>query len=205
MNIIIKMIPVILVSGCVHPHPPKIPFNSDEVSWAKKSGNATIKGCVSIGQYTKYHSPALLPGNYLDMNNRVPVESSYEEIPISNFTVDMLPESHYMHSLYIEMKNYLPYLNHYTTINDPRWVDDAVLPYIPHISCPESGQDNCPSVGHFTFPNLPEGKWYIVVGYNATKVRKVYYIDTQKITTAAGQTVPFVSWLGPFSKKACTP
>ncbi|WEQ54262.1 hypothetical protein LV564_00805 (plasmid) [Komagataeibacter nataicola] len=203
MNIFIKIIPILFISGCVHPHSPKIPFNSDEVSWAKKSGNATIKGCVSSGNYMKYHSAALLPGNYLDMNNRVPIESSYVESPEKNFTIDMLPKSDYMHDLSKKMYNYL-FLNSYYTLNDPRWVDPAVLPYIPHISCPDAGQAICPSIGHFVFPNLPAGNWYIVTGYNATPGQYFDYVDVQEITTIAGQTVPFIAWTG-VKHTPCTP
>lgn len=81
-NISVKRIfftffPTLLLTGCVHPAPPKIPFNSAEVAWAQKPGHATIKGCVSGAEFTKYHSYQEPDGNY----DSYPIESSFRETP----------------------------------------------------------------------------------------------------------------------------
>ncbi|AHI27242.1 hypothetical protein LU298_00255 [Komagataeibacter intermedius] len=190
----------LLLFGCVQPTPPKIPLNINEVSWAKKKGSASIKGCVSGGYFEKYHNYQVPNGTY----DSYPIESSYHDNPSRNFTIDLLPENDYMYNLSEKMKHY--YLLHsYHTLNDPRWVESSVMPFIPHISCPADGPNTCPSRGHFNFNNLPAGNWYIVAGYNATKEDNAVAVTVQKITTIDGQTVPFVSWFGVLNKNQCTP
>ena len=192
--------PLLLLTGCVHPAPPKIPFNSVEVAWAQRPGRATIKGCVSGGEFTKYYTYQVPDGNY----DSYPIESSYRENPSRNFTIDLLPESDYMWILEQKMEQYY-LLNSYHTLNDSRWVEPSVISFIPHISCPADGPDICTSRGHFIFNNLPAGNWYIVAGYNATKEDNAVAVTVQKITTIEGQTVPYVSWVGARSIKKCSP
>lgn len=205
-NISVKRIfftffPMLLLSGCVHPTPPKIPFNSAEVAWAQKPGHATIKGCVSGAEFTKYYSYQLPDGNY----DSYPIESSFRENPQQNFTIDLLPESAYMHDLAKKMEIYSIRVNNYKNLNDRRWVDPSVFSFIPHFSCPAAGPSLCPSVGHFVFSNLPAGNWYIVVAYNDTPKQRGQIALMQKITTIEGQTVPYVSWFGARSIKKCSP
>ncbi|MCI1242918.1 MAG: hypothetical protein LKI99_03230 [Acetobacter fabarum] len=205
-NISVKRIfftffPMLLLSGCVHPTPPKIPFNSAEVAWAQKPGNATIKGCVSGAEFTKYYSYQVPDGNY----DSYPIESSFRETPQKNFTIDLLPESEYMHILAKKMEVYNLRVNDYKNVNDPRWVVPSVLPFIPHFTCPMAGPSLCPSVAHFVFSNLPAGNWYIVAAYNSTPEARGNAINVQKITTVEGKTVSYVSWEGARSIKKCSP
>lgn len=200
-RIFFALFSMLLLSGCVHPAPPKIPFNSNEVAWAKKPGHATIKGCVSGGEFTKYRYYQIFEG----VTESSPIESSFKEVPQQNFTIDLLPESAYMHVLADKMGVYSIRLNDYKNVNDSRWVDPSVLPFIPHLSCPAAGPSICPSVGHFVFSNLPAGNWYIVVAYNDTPKQRGQIALMQKITTIEGQTVPYVSWFGVRSIKKCSP
>lgn len=200
-RIFFTLLPMLLLSGCVHPAPPKIPFNSAEVAWAQKPGHATIKGCVSGAEFTKYYSYQVPDGNY----DSYPIESSFKENPQQNFTIDLLPESEYMQELAKKMEIYSIRLNDYKNLNDHRWVNPSVLSFIPHFSCPDAGSSLCPSVGHFVFSNLPAGNWYIVVAYNDTPKQRGQIALMQKITTIEGQTVPYVSWFGARSIKKCSP
>ncbi|GBR13634.1 hypothetical protein LV564_18360 (plasmid) [Komagataeibacter nataicola] len=186
--------------GCVSPEPPRIPFNSDEVSWARKIGNSTIKGCVSGAEFTKYNTYKIPDGYYTSY----PDIGSSVEHPQRSFTIDLLPESEYMHKLSKKMYIYSLRLHSYKNINDPRWVDSSIINFIPHFSCPDAGAAICTSAGHFIFSNLPAGTWYIVTGYNSTPEQRGHIALVQKIKTIEGQTVPFVSWVGALDK-TCKP
>lgn len=193
--------PLLLLTGCVHPAPPKIPFNSVEVAWAQKPGRATIKGCVSGGEFTKYYTYQVPDGNY----DSYPIESSFRETPQKNFTIDILPESEYMRILANKMEVYSLRLSDYKNVNDPRWVDPTVLSFIPHFTCPMAGHSFCPSIAHFVFSNLPAGNWYIVTAYNSTPEARGHAVTVKKITTVEGKAVPYVSWVGARSIKKCAP
>ncbi|MBV1831300.1 hypothetical protein HNW77_10505 [Komagataeibacter sp. AV436] len=184
-----------LLGGCIHPHPPALPFNSNEVAWAQKPGHAAIRGCVSGAIFTRQTTTALTLGNntVYTFNG---IDSSIMQIPRVHFTVELLPESEYMHALAKKMEFYSHRLTGPTVVNDPRWVDASVLPFIARISCPVAGPDICPSIGHFVWPNLPAGQWYAVTSYDATNGDNSYVIDVQKITTVDGKTVPLVAWTG---------
>ncbi|WEQ54261.1 hypothetical protein LV564_00800 (plasmid) [Komagataeibacter nataicola] len=199
-NILFTIFVTASLCGCVVPEPPKIPFNSSEVSWAQKTGSSTIKGCVSGAEFTAFDTYHLADGTY----SSSPVMSSSVEIPQKNFTIDLLPESDYMHVLAKKMHIYSLRLNDYTILNDHRWVDPSVLPFIPHFSCPSAGPNICTSPGHFIFSNLPAGNWYIVASYNPTKEDKTAGVTVHKITTIDGKMVPFISWVGA-RNKICKP
>lgn len=196
----IALIALSPLCGCVSPEPPRIPFNSGEVAWAKKIGNSSIKGCVSGAEFTKYHSYQIPDGTYTSY----PEKGSSVENTQRSFTIDLLPESGYMHELSKKMHVYSLRLHSYKDLNDPRWVDSSIINFIPHFSCPDAGPTICTSAGHFIFSNLPAGTWYIVAGYNSTPEQRGKIALTQKITTIEGQTVPFVSWVGALDK-TCTP
>ena len=190
-----------LLGSCIHPRPPAMSFNSNEVAWAQKPGHAVIRGCVSGAIFTKQHAYALSSGNATIYKSE-DIPSSIMQVPRVHFTVDLLPQNNYMHVLAKKMDFY-GLMHGYKNLNDPRWVDPSVLSYIPHFSCPAAGPDICTSPGHFVWPNLPAGQWYIVTSYDPTKEGNnisVEYttagVDVQKITTVEGQTVPFVAWAG---------
>lgn len=198
---IFLLISIITMEGCVHPQPPKVPFDKNEVEWAAKAGTSSIKGCVSIEEFKKYHTYQNIDGTYTSY----PVAGSSYEILKKAFTVDIMPESNYMNALSKKMKNYnFSLLDNFTILNDPRWVDASVMRFIPHFSCPEAGPSVCTSTGHFLFSNLPAGNWYIVVSYDRTKEDKRHTVTRQKITTIEGQTVPFISSVGA-REATCTP
>ncbi|WP_275881126.1 hypothetical protein [Komagataeibacter nataicola] len=205
MNIFIKIIPFIFLSGCIYPHAPKVPFNGAEVAWAKKNGNATVKGCVSGGNYTKYKNTILIPYDNVNKNNNIPIKNSFSEYPQNSYTIDFLPETEYMHILEKKMHAYSIRLMDYENLNDPRWVEPSILPYIPHFSCPDSGPDICTSIGHFVFSNLPAGNWYVVVDYHSTPLMPGHAVVVQKFTTVANKTVRFISWFGSSGAELCTP
>ncbi|WP_146220179.1 hypothetical protein ACM0P6_06525 [Komagataeibacter sucrofermentans] len=184
-----------LLGGCIHPHPPAMPFNSSEVAWAQKPGHAAIRGCVSGAIFTKQTSTPMTFGNETVYTFH-DVPSSIMQIPRGHFTVELLPESEYMHALSKKMEFYSTRLIGPTAVNDPRWVDPSVLSFIRRISCPVAGPDICTSVGHFLWTNLPAGQWYIVTSYDAANVDDSSVVDVQKITTVDGKTVPFLSWTG---------
>lgn len=185
--------------GCVIPTPPKIPFNSSEVSWAQKTGSSTIKGCVGSAAFTAFDTYHLTDGTYASS----PIMDSSVEEPRKNFTIDLLPESDYMHILAKKMHRY-HFLNDYRKLNDKRWVNPSVLPFIPHFSCPSAGPNICTSPGHFIFSNLPAGNWYIVTSYDPTKEDNTAGVTVNKITTIDGKTVPSISWSGALNK-TCKP